>query len=246
MTSPQLEGRCRLCLREPVVLCHSHILPEFLYEGAYDEKHRTVGIDPRPDQKNRILQKGLREYLLCQQCETHLSFFERYGAEILRSFPSTEKLLHRDIILINNVTYRNFKIFQMSILRRCGVSEQPTFSDVDLWAHEERLRRRIIGKQAGEPWEYGCVIVGLRGPGSLKSMVKFPGNFRIQGHIAYHLVVFGLVWLYVVSSHAKELNNRGFFLSKKGELPIRISSETAEGFFQGVAQNLRKIGKVFY
>ncbi len=245
MANPKNSGYCKLCLTDPAVLRQSHILSEFLYEGTYDEKHRTVGVAPTKH-NDRIYQKGLREYLLCQKCEAHLSSFERYGAEVLRSFPSIASERPGDIIWVRGIDYARFKIFQLSLLWRCGVAEQPTFGAVDLGPHEERLRRMILGSKPGRPWEYGCVIAGLRGPDNLKGMVKFPGRLRIDGHGAYHLVVWGLVWFYVVSSHTEGLRGKGSFLSERGDLPIMIPSETAEGFFRGLAQNLCKAGKKFY
>jgi len=98
----------------------------------------------------------------------------------------------------------------------------------------------ILRSEAGKSWEYGCVIVGLRGQGNLKVMVKFPGKLRIDGHLAYHFVLWGFLWFYVISSHAERLQGKGSFLSEQGDLPIMISSKTAEGFFRGLAQNLRK------
>ncbi len=53
---------CRVCLKESK-LRKSHILPEFLYEDLYDEKHRALVIYQK---KEKVFQKGLRELLLCQ------------------------------------------------------------------------------------------------------------------------------------------------------------------------------------
>ena len=58
---------CRLCRRESN-LRFSHILPEFFYLPMYDELHRTMSVSS--DEKEKLVQKGFREYLLCQECET--------------------------------------------------------------------------------------------------------------------------------------------------------------------------------
>jgi len=70
---------CKLCKKE-AELRYSHILPEFLYSGVYDELHRTLEITPDDE---RTIQKGIREYLLCQKCETKLSRYETYAAKLL-------------------------------------------------------------------------------------------------------------------------------------------------------------------
>lgn len=236
-------GRCKLCLAEDVELRHSHILPEFLYAGVYDEKHRTIGVDPRPDSKNRFLQKGLRESLLCGDCEALLAELERYASEVLRGLPSTEGCKPGDLVWTHGIDYRKFKLFQMSLLWRCSIATQPTFAAVDLGPHEDKVRRMLLEGDPGEPWEYGCVLAALQKPGSVEGMVKFPGKLRLDGHIAYHMVVWGLLWFFVVSGHAYKLKGQGSFLSKSGDLPIHITSRSAEDFVAGVARQLAKGGK---
>jgi hypothetical protein len=101
----------------------------------------------------------------------------------------------------------------------------------------------LVEENPGKPWEYGCFIAALRKPGSVKGMVKFPGQLRIEGHRGYHLVVWGLLWFFVVSSHAARLSGKDSFLSGRGDLPIHVSDETAEAFFADVARELTKAGK---
>lgn len=54
------ENTCKLCKTESE-LRFSHILPEFFYSNIYDELHRTLKII---GESEKIIQKGLREYLL--------------------------------------------------------------------------------------------------------------------------------------------------------------------------------------
>lgn len=234
---------CRLCLREGVELRRSHILSEFLYQEVYDERHRTIGVDPRPDKKDRVLQKGIREPLLCGDCEGKLSKWEVYAAGVMRQLPTTADCKPGDVVWQRGLDYAKIKLFQMSLLWRCSIAEGPTFAEVDLGPHAERLRQMLLAEDTGRPWEYGCIIAALRKSERWTGIVKFPGKLRIEGHNAYHLVVKGLVWLYVVSSHAQKLSGQGSFLSESGDLPIHVSSETAEGFFRGVARELEKAGK---
>src|SRR5712692_2496962 len=217
-------GLCKLCKNEGQVR-HSHIFPEFLYERSYDEKHRAISIWPQSYHNEQILQKGLREYLLCQGCETHLSVFERYAAEVLRNLPSTAAHSPGDIVWVPGVDYRKFKVFQMSLLWRASIARQEAFAAVQLGAHEDRVRRLIQSGNPGRPWEYGCLLGTLRGPGSLEGTIKFPGKLRIEGHFTYHFVCWDLIWFYVVSSHASSFPGQGSFLSEDGALPIMVASE---------------------
>lgn len=69
---------CKLCL-EDHDLRRSHIIPEFLFRPLYDEKHRALTFRPDVTGK-RVIQKGIRERLLCAKCESHLGKLESYFA----------------------------------------------------------------------------------------------------------------------------------------------------------------------
>ena len=74
--------RCALCQKESE-LKRSHIIPEFLYKAMYDDKHSFHVLSSVPELPDSMVQKGLRELLLCGDCETHISCFERYARGVL-------------------------------------------------------------------------------------------------------------------------------------------------------------------
>lgn len=70
-------GKCRLC-EEDKELRNSHILPKFMYQNLYDAKPKRfytlkVDLDNSHKSRKKIEQKGIREYLLCGDCEVLLS-----------------------------------------------------------------------------------------------------------------------------------------------------------------------------
>jgi hypothetical protein len=234
---------CCLCGWRDAHLRHSHVLPELLYDGVYDHRHRTVDVDPRPEARDNVLQKGLREYLLCGDCEGHISVWEHYAADVLRRLPPIGAQHPGDVFHVHNVDYQKFKLFQMSVIWRCSIAQGVAFARVNLGPHEDKVRRMLLADDPGSSFEYPCVLAALRPPGSLVGMVKFPGRLRIEGQIAYHLVARGLIWVFVVSKDSESLSGQGSFLSQSGELPIHIGSETAKGFFRGVGREMKKYGE---
>ena len=223
-------GVCRFCGDKNVELQNSHVFSEFLYKSVYDEKNRALNISPNLGERDEILQKGIREYLFCAKCEQHLSNYESYAARIIQDFPPTQHNKPGDIIFIPEVDYQKFKLFQMSLLWRASVTSRREFSEVSLGRHhEERLSRMLVSDAPGEPWEYGCILTGFSGEGELNRLIKLPNKHRLEGHIAYSTVFVGLVWTYVVSSHARIIGQDSF-LQKSGVLPIHIVSATAEQF----------------
>jgi len=92
-------GVCRLCLK-PSILRNSHILPEFLYSEVYDEKHRGIAVS---QERDTVFQKELREYLLCQSCETKLSRYEKYAKETIEKI--IQSRCYRSLLL-----FRKYKL----------------------------------------------------------------------------------------------------------------------------------------
>lgn len=74
---------CRLCHKE-AILENSHVIPEFMYSSLYDEKHRFQVLSTEREEKNSFEQKGIREALLCSDCENQLSQSERYVSLVFR------------------------------------------------------------------------------------------------------------------------------------------------------------------
>lgn len=231
---------CRLC-RSEGDLRASHILPEFLYGALYDEKHRMLGVKPESNAKHELLQKGIREYLLCAGCEQHLSRYERYAAEVLRGLPDLSQMKAGGVAKIPGVDYASFKLFQLSLLWRAGVSRQASFDQVRLGEHEVRLRKMILTNDPGKPLDYGCVLIRPMGE-PISELIKFPIHSRLLGHHAYQMVVWALIWIYVVSSHSTMIHEQGSFLGSDGTLPICIGTTTGSGFMAGLGRSLNKIG----
>ena len=84
-------GICKLC-NEMREIRYSHFIPEFLYLGIYNEKHKGLMFSNSPDsQRRKEIQKGYREYLLCDSCENQFSKYE-FFVFVLRSDESERSI----------------------------------------------------------------------------------------------------------------------------------------------------------
>src|SRR6185295_6749969 len=185
---------CRLCQSVGEELRFSHVLPEFLYKPLRDEKHRYIGLEVTQQKgANRILlQKGIREYLLCGDCEQRLAKYERYAAEVLRKLPGTSRKPPGTVVHVTGLNYTKFKLFQLSLLWRAGVSRQASFQEVNLGPHEERLRGMVLEGDPGKPTDYGCILMRTQGPETLNHILQLPGHLRFSEHHAYDMILFGM------------------------------------------------------
>ncbi len=209
----------------------------------YDD-NRLLEIPFSDDKRVRWRQrKYLRERLLCNHCDNNIigaweSHAKRliFGGNIKASFEKD----HEDYYRIRNVDYVKFKLFQMSLLWRAGVSKLRFFSQVELGEHKERLRSMLLAGNPGEPYEYGCMLMAPLLEGQLLDLICEPEAFHIHGHRCYRFVAGGFVWVFVVSSHAKSFVYRELFLTADGRLVVvRENAENIE-FLRRDAEKLRQ------
>lgn len=145
---------CKLCGNDRE-LRNSHIIPEFLYANLYNDKHQLLGIHGRGKYGSQFLQKGIREYLFCENCEQH--FNEHREKPFKKQWIDASPLLYPwDEAGIHwvKVDYASFKLFHLSVIFRAGVSSLLTFQEVSLGPHEEKFRKLIHTCDPGKWWQY--------------------------------------------------------------------------------------------
>ena len=202
-------GICRLC-KKKAKLCNSHILPEFFYLDLYEE-HRVLQITK---ENEKVIQKGIREYLLCQQCETRISRYEKYAKELIQKIPNFSRDDSLGILYSDKVDYTKFKLFQLSILWRSGVSSHEAFVQVSLGPHEEKIRRMLDEENPGKVSDYGCLMSIVLETELLHKVLQSPTRFekKLFTHNAYKFATGNLTWVFVVSSHRIPVTMQELFL----------------------------------
>ena len=170
-------GKCKLCLVESE-LRQSHIIPEWLYKDLYDSKNRILSVQGTLGKnKTSYIQKGIRENLLCENCENKLSKWEGYVARKFRKIKDAEvrrtKIPNLGLILIEDSDYSNVKLFQLSILWRASISKDKLFSEVILGKYEEKIRQMLLSESPGSQDFIPCSIFSVK----RDSEYKFEGIF---------------------------------------------------------------------
>ena len=238
--------KCELCHNDKE-LKNSHIIPEFFYKPLYDEKHRFNVIPLSEDQIFRYEQKGLREKLLCGDCENKLSKWEDY---VRRIFYGGKEILitNGDPIKIEGIDYAKFKLFQLSLLWRASVSKLKFFEGVSLGPHEEKIRQMLLNEDPGSKFIYPCffIMVLMEKNKVLDDFIYPPNTLRIEGHRTYRFIFGGGFWIYFVSSHTHILNSSKiseFFLNEEGRLLIPLRPANKIEFFINLAKDVVKYNK---
>jgi hypothetical protein len=193
---------CKLCLEERELRL-SHIIPEFLYKPAYDEKHRASELIVDQAQL-RYLQKGLRERLLCDGCEGRIGIYEKYFADAWFQGHLRPERPKGRIVSIAGLDYRLFKLFHLSVVWRAGVSSLEFFELVKLGPHAERIREMLIRGDPG-PWErypfWATLTVDPESRRIIDDLIIEPTRAKVEGHVVYTFSYAGCTWHFFVTSH---------------------------------------------
>ncbi len=209
--------KCKLCHLDKR-LCQSHIVPESAYGSLYDNKHRFYEVS-NVQKKLPILQKGLRESLLCKCCEQHLNKYESYFADTWFQNQLIPTHVSKEISTIRGLDYKRFKLFHMSILWRVGITSRKEFVNVNLSNHEERLRQLIFDDDPGDPNQYSVFGYILVFPSDqvCNSLLIQPVEVDLFNVPGFHVTFGGCVWHYLLSDNI-DLNQFPFILKDDGNL----------------------------
>jgi len=201
----------------------------------YDDKHQFWLISSDDDGEFNKLRKGLREYLLCQACETRFSKLESYASNaifgnqklIVEEHPATPSHLK-----FHGVEYGKFKLFLLSLLWRMSITTLPFFDQVRLGEkHEEILRKMLLNENPGEPQDYGCIISAmLHNDKHFDSFAVAPERHRIESLNGYRFAIRGLAFWFIVSKEAHLFSRTELFLTRSGILPFHIGEAKRMGF----------------
>lgn len=236
--------KCALCLQDSEIR-RSHIIPEYLYEAMYDDKHRFHVLSVIEGQKDWMEQKGLRERLLCDDCETKISRFEDYGRRVLKGGAEFKFERQGSLVIVDGIDYRRFKLFQLSILWRAGVSTLDLFQHVQLGPFEEALRNMVLHEHPGKQEDFGCVMFGLKnGIDAIADLIVQPVRTRTDGHCCYRFVFGGFQWVFFVSGSRKNGPYSVGFLQESGRLCFIVKNVFDANWMSSFANKRAQLGRV--
>ena len=234
--------KCTLCLKDGVSLCNSHVFPEFLYKEIYeDDKHIYYALSTNPDERVGKRRSGIYERLLCRECESKIQRYEDYAAKVLYGGTRIGIQRYPEMLVISSLDYNRFKLFQLSLLWRAGVSKRKEFRGTDIGVHTERIRRMLLMDDPGDVYDYGCIVTFIPSTYKIMRKVIYPPEripTKVIGHTCYRAIFGGLIWAFFVSSHLKYFPYPEAFLSKEGTMRIYRAEGKAKEFIKQIGKEL--------
>lgn len=235
--------RCALCLQK-AHLRNSHIIPEFLYESLYDDKHRLQILSLLPERDNWKEQKGLREKLLCDICEQNLSVYEGYARRLLVGGAPVTYRTENAVVFLSDLDYVKFRLFQLSVLWRAGVSTLPFFARVTLGSHQEVLRQLILHADPGSSRRYCCLMFGIKfDKEAFTGVITQPSRVRLSGSIAYRFLFGGFMWAFIVTNQDVAAELLPCTLQPPGTAAFIVKDATEMHNLATFAKDLERMGR---
>jgi hypothetical protein len=214
---------CKLCLQDKP-LQNSHIVPEFFYKPSYDKKHQIYARIGRKLADMPPLQKGLREHLLCWDCEQKLSPYEKYNRETLYGGVQITGSRKENRIELTGLNYQRVRVFYLSLLWRMSIASHRFWKEVDLGPHQERVRELVLQEDPGEPHDYGVYCIAPLFDGQLLTDFILQPDFK-RNHSGrfYRLVLGGFLFMFYVSAVRLQKVGEQMFIQKDGSwiIPVR-------------------------
>ena len=160
---------CQLCKEEKPLLKNSHIIPNFLYRGLFDEKHKIINVNLNNLKDKEVHQTGFKDRdILCATCDNGiLGKLERYASNtIFGNNDSIEIEFHQgnkeivSFVRYKNLDYTQIKLFFLSILWKSHISKHRFFNEIELGVkYSEQLRQMIYHNDAGAEDAFEVLLI---------------------------------------------------------------------------------------
>ncbi len=209
---------CPFCQTQvPRLHPNSHVIPEWMYKKAYDEKHRAISLDLDVLKKD-IVQQGYRASIVCDKCENEFSKDDNYGCLLLsediekrqvqRSLKKEEGKISNDVreYLVYRWLDFDFKKLQgfiFSVLIRNHLwhrsVQKEHLSDKDF----QKIKSIYSDDGLLDDDSYPIQVIKLSDEG-FRNVVMLPYVSRFAGdHRAYIFSGGGYLFHAMISSHRK-------------------------------------------
>jgi len=193
---------CPLCLEPNKELANSHIVPEFNYAPFYNEKHQLRTFVGDGSKKEKPIQKGIRDFLLCDDCESKISAWEDHAARIVGPGKIDPLVVPTMKHIGLDIDYKKFKLYGMSLIWRMAVTKEPSFAIGSLGKQQEVLRQAIFNEDP---------LASSKFPFYLEAYLAPDGNFYTDwmspplhrdffGKKGISIVIGGLLYTFIASS----------------------------------------------
>lgn len=188
----------------------------------YDAEIRGFHIiSTNPQRKNGIRQKGIWEYMLCEDCEHCIGEYENYAARLYNIGPGLDCERQHDILVFTGIEYRSFKLFLLSLLWRLAVTTKELQGLKLSVADCERLRQMVLAGEPGTSFEFPAVVIGLTFDRQHQTDLILPPWESTDGERTFwNFTANGLLFMFQIGHQPPKRGIQGLILNENGAMGI--------------------------
>lgn len=239
---------CPLCTKQ-VSKFHkkSHLLPEWMYTGCYDEKHKLLEVS-RVNKNIIKKQKGNYSSFMCSDCEHEIQKYDHYASLILtRRSPNSNEYssirrkyfseLYRGIKIefykLEKIDFKKFQKFVFSAILRTHFAGELN----GIISLNRKHLNGILGiyrESRLNDFLYPILLKEYKNQDKLRSNIILPFINKYEGH---HIIEFsgaGYLFQVYISSHPKPRFVESLRLKADGSLFIINMSLQEMGLFKNI------------
>ena len=208
-------GICKLCLQKKKLIKKSHIIPNFMYAGIFNDDHVLYKININEFDRSQKLYTGEYESdILCEHCDNDvIGQYETYAHKILYGgrlysgenieFQNQKNQHGFTSTYIKGVDYEKFKLFLLSLLWRASISSRDLYKQISLGPHEDIIRKMIINGCPKKQMEYPCMIsTYLHNKKELSpDFIGQPIKVKNNDGTRYVFLIGGFLFMFFISQH---------------------------------------------
>lgn len=232
---------CKLCLNNRPLIKKSHIIPDFMYKYLYDDSHKIRMFSPYETSRGEGYIKkpstGIYESgILCADCDNKIigDNYENYVSIVfyggnlqVNEDPIFETFTDVDGISFTtykNISYKKYKLFLLSILRRASISTNPFFNSISLGLHSEILRKMVFEGEPGNIDDYAIAFLTYKIDKSLPiDLIAQPlQKIDKTGHTECIFMICGIIYIFYINSNAHQLCEEALMRTIKPENEMTI------------------------
>ncbi|MGA3008550.1 MAG: hypothetical protein ABSE59_11735 [Opitutaceae bacterium] len=195
-----------------------------MHQDMYDSKHRFFGLSSTPSVKEVIFQKGMRENLLCHECEQKFGRYEKYASKVFFGGESIGLRQEGNILFFAGLKYAPLKLFFMSLLWRMGVTSLKFLTGVKLGSYEPLIHELLQKEDPAGYLMFPCLISAvMHNRRHIPDLIVPPGRALVEDQHVWTFVAAGFVFSFFVSNRPPPTSVHDAFLKPDGTMCIRIA-----------------------
>ena len=172
--------------------------------------------------------------ILCKDCDNNrIGELETYGRKVLFGGLSQKKDIKArnyrnpsdgfQYTVFENVDYKQFKLFLLSLLWRAAISKRKTFKEAQISTeNKEKLRKMIFTRDAGEINNFPIVILSyLRDNTALSDLIAQPIKSSTIDNDLITMMLAGFVFVFNITNNYKKISEiKDITITPEGKFTI--------------------------